>query len=97
MKKEKTNYSVNDQCCSETDMNPESMNKCSTKCRSYALWRLLAIGLAFVAAFTLGYLISPFLLRIIWLILMGTLAVLTGISMYFVISRTDPDNEDPCC
>ena len=97
MKTEKTNYSAFDPCCDGQVTDSEPGGRCGKKCRNRAIWCLLGIGLAFLAAFIVGYFLSPFILKTVWLVLMGTMVVLTGIAMSLFVVRTDPKNEKPCC
>jgi hypothetical protein len=59
--------------------------KKSKKCRVRAIRNLLIYLVLLLSAFILGYIIEPSVLKIIWLILTGTMTVLCGISMYIVI------------
>jgi len=54
-----------------------------TKCRKNILWQFIILESLFFLAFITGYFIDPQLIRAIWLILSGTLFILTGIFFYF--------------
>lgn len=53
-------------------------------CRKKARLQLLLFELLLIAAFIAGYFVDPQLLRSFWLVLSGTLIVLTGINYYLL-------------
>ncbi|MFC2115366.1 hypothetical protein ACFLTU_02770 [Bacteroidota bacterium] len=74
-----------------------SANGCTKKCRNRALLYLLLAGIAFLLAFALGYYLPSSIIRLIWVIISGTLVVLTGISVVIVVQCTNPEIDDACC
>lgn len=85
-------------CCNSDHLTMEgSANRCTKKCRNRALLYLSLAGFASLMAFALGYSIPSSIIRIIWLIISGTLLVLTGISMLVVVQCTNQVINDPRC
>ena len=62
-------------------------HKCDKKCRGRAIIYLLIIALACVMAFLTGLLINPLALQKTWLVLFGTLTVLSGIAIYILMTQ----------
>ena len=82
-------------CCSSSQLtNGRLEKKCTKKCRNRAIIYLLIVGIAFLLAFVLGLYIPSSITRVIWLIISGTIMVLTGISVVVVIQCTDTDSND---
>ena len=51
---------------------------------------MVAFEVLFLVAFLIGYSIDPTLLRVVWLVLTGTLTVLGGIFMNLLILKVPP-------
>ena len=84
------------ECCDSNQPFFEgSESGCTRKCRNRAISYLLLAGASFLLLFALGYYIPSSITRVIWLIISGTLMVLTGISVVVVVQCTKPvtDNE----
>ena len=87
----KTNIDFNSKsdCCNISQLtNDSSENRCTKKCRNRAILYLTLAGIAFLLTFVLGYYLPSSIMKLIWLIISGTLIVLTGISVVVVFQCT---------
>ena len=93
----KINIDLNSEsdCCGSSQFNNRKLEKgCTKKCRNRAILYLLIAGTAFLLAFAIGFYIPSSVTRMLWLIISGTIIVLTGISVVVVIQCTNPDSND---
>ena len=87
--------SKNDCCPGSQVADNGSGDSCSKECRNRAVLYLLLAGIVFISSFILGYYIPSSITRVIWLIISGTLTVLTGIAVVVVVQCTSPVINDP--
>ena len=85
MKKEKTNKL--ETCPSFDDLNNDenSSNQGMMKCMKGEKWFLLLPGVIIILAFVLGYLLNPEIVKMLWLIITGTLIVM-GSAFYVLMN-----------
>lgn len=60
---------------------------CDSECRKRGTRNLVILTACFIALFIIGYLINPGILRIIWLILSGSLAAISALLIYLINTR----------
>ena len=72
-----------------SSFDPEEIrvSPCDEKCEKKGKRNLVLLGLVFIMLFVAGYLIHPGILKDIWLIASGTLAVITGLLLFLVQVR----------
>ena len=71
--------------------------KCSSKCFKRAIKYTIAIGLFSILAFAVGFVIQPYFTRAIWLILTGVLTVLSGIVLFFLLTKPKSNQNEFSC
>jgi hypothetical protein len=88
MNKEKLNNRSTQSCCRISDSESGKEIECDSNCRRKAIFGLSGIGTIFITAFGSVYLIELSALRITWLVLMGAMILMTGLSIYLLILKT---------
>jgi len=69
------------------DLIDNRVSECDEDCQKKGKRNLVLLGLVFVILFVAGYFINPSILRNVWLIASGTLAVITGLLLFLVQVR----------
>lgn len=85
MKQEKTNKMEICPCFDGQNVDNNSQNKGMMNCMKSAKWFLLIPGVLIIAAFVLGYILDPAVVRTLWLIITGALVVL-GTIFYTLVN-----------
>jgi len=68
----------------KNDLAKEMVSPCDRECEKRGKRNLILLGLVFIILFVAGYFINPGILKNIWLIASGTLAVITGLLLFLV-------------
>ena len=61
--------------------------QCSLKCFKRTIKYTITIGLLSMLAFAVGFFSQPYITRAIWLIITGVLTVLSGIVLFFLLTK----------
>lgn len=61
--------------------------QCDEECQKRGKRNVVLLGLVFIMLFVAGYFIDPGILRNVWLIASGTLAVITGLLLFMIQVR----------
>lgn len=70
--------------CFKNKAKTEENKTCNTQYLKKAKRSIFMFGLICIFSFMLGYIIDPHQLRMIWLIISGTLAVCSGLAIYLL-------------
>jgi len=85
MEKDKINNLESCPCFNVQNEDKHSTNQGMKKCMNGAKWFLLIPGVLIVLAFVLGYLLNPEVVKMLWLVITGTLVVL-GSAFYILMN-----------
>jgi protein-S-isoprenylcysteine O-methyltransferase Ste14 len=69
------------------DLLDNRVSECDKECQKKGKRNLVLLSLVFIMLFVAGYLINPSILRNVWLIASGTLAVIAGLLLFLVQVR----------
>jgi len=69
------------------DLADTRVCRCDEDCQKRGKRNLVLLGLVFIILFVAGYLIDPGILRTVWLIASGTLAVIIGLLLFMILAR----------
>jgi hypothetical protein len=69
------------------DLANNRVSQCDEDCQKRGKRNLVILCLVFIMLFVAGYFINPSILRIVWLILSGTLAVISGLFLFMTQVR----------
>ena len=69
------------------DLADRRICQCDEECQKRGKRKLVLLGLVFIMFFLAGYLIDPGILRTVWLIASGTLAVIIGLLLFMIQAR----------
>ena len=69
------------------DLMENRVSECDEDCQKKGKRNLVLLSLVFIMLFLAGYFINPSILRNVWLIASGTLAVITGLLLFLVQVR----------
>lgn len=69
------------------DLMENRVSECDEDCQKKGKRNLVLLSLVFIMLFVAGYFINPSILRNVWLIASGTLAVITGLLLFLVQVR----------
>jgi hypothetical protein len=69
------------------DLADNRVCQCDEDCQKRGKRNLVLLGLVFIMLFLAGYFINPGILRDVWLIASGTLAVINGLLLFMIQVR----------
>lgn len=69
------------------DLMENRVSECDEDCQKKGKRNLVLLSLVFIMLFVAGYFINPSILKNVWLIASGTLAVITGLLLFLVQVR----------
>lgn len=69
------------------DLADNRVCQCDEDCQKSGKRNLLLLGLVFIILFVAGYFINPGILKKVWLIASGTLAVINGLFLFMIQVR----------
>jgi len=69
------------------DLADNRVCQCDQECRKRGKRNLVLLGFVFIVLFVAGYFLDPGILRNVWLIASGTLAVITGLLLFMIQTR----------
>jgi hypothetical protein len=69
------------------DLSDNRASQCDEKCQKRGKRNLVLLSLVFIMLFVAGYFINQVILRNVWLIVSGTLAVISSLLLFMIQVR----------